>query len=148
MPLSGTGLPQNFDQTDFAVGLWGGPTAATVSSPPVTSFTIPLVVVTPIDSIPVTSEVPTAINSTITWDFFRILVVGETIASFTLLYSSVALSTVSAVSSGTTVSAYVHNSLTNGQYASVLCNIVGTSGSQGGRTVTLLGFDNGAYLVL
>jgi hypothetical protein len=64
------------------------------------------------------------------------------------LYSGSVLSTVSAVSSGTTVSAYIHNSLTNGQYASVFCNTVGTSGSQGGRTVTLSGFDNGAYLAL
>jgi hypothetical protein len=74
--------------------------------------------------------------------------VGETIASFTLLYSSAVLSTISAVSSGTTVSAYIHNSLTNGQYASVLCSFTGTSGSQGGRTVTLLGIDSGAYLAL
>jgi hypothetical protein len=146
--MAGTGLPQQFSQTDFAEGLFGGPTAAAVSNPPVTSFVIPLVVVTPIDSIPVTAEVPTAINSTITWDFFRILGVGETIASFTLLYSSTVLSTISAVSSGTTVSAYIHNSLTNGQYASVLCNFIGTSGSQGGRTVTLLGIDSGAYLAL
>ena len=143
------GQPQQFASTDFAEGLFGGPVpSSSVSNPPVTSFAIPLVVVTPIDSIPVTVEVPTAINSTITWDFFRILGVGETIASFALLYSGSVLSTVSAVSSGTTVSAYIHNSLTNGQYASVLCNIVGTSGSQGGRTVTLLGIDSGAYLVL
>src|ERR1700722_15207105 len=119
--MAGTGAPQEFGQTDFAEGLWGGEAAVTPSNPPSTSFAIPYIVVTPPDSIPFTSEVPSLQSITITFDFTRLLGSGETISSF-LFTPSTGLTVSNTSQSGDIVSAFMVSTLINGESATVLCS--------------------------
>ena len=147
--MAGTGLPQNFDQTDFAEGLWGGPTVpAPVVGPPTTSLSGPDLVATPVDHIPVTWEIPSGLAITATWDFTRLLAPGETISGFAVVSYNSLITVITSISGAATVSSYMNTTLMNGQICPVTCNFTGTLGTQNGRAITFIAYDNGAHIVI
>ncbi len=144
--MAGTGQPQEFSQTDFGEGLWGG-LSSTGPNPPQTSFSIPYIAATPPDSIPFTSEVPSLQSITIAFDFTRLLGTGETISTSTFTVSS-GLTVSNTFTSGAITSAFISSTLINGESATVLCSFVGSAGTRNARRATLIAYDAGESILL
>ncbi len=137
-----------FSNFNFGEGEWGGPSPAAPSGPVNTALSNPYLVATPVDSIPLTFEIPSGLNIQITWDFTRLLAATETISGFAVTPSSSLITVIATASGSKTVSAYLGNTMQNGQTVSVLCNFTGSLTTQNGRYVTFNAYNNGASIVI
>jgi hypothetical protein len=144
------GQPQQFDQTNFGEGLFGGNPSPPSPNPPQTSFSVPSIICTPVDHIPFCFEIPSAQSITISFDFTRLLYPGESLQSFNFATSpGLAVSNIyPSPASGAIASAFITNSTINGKLSYITCSFIGSIGTQNARVATLVSYDSGERVSL
>jgi hypothetical protein len=108
----------------------------------------PYLVATPVDHIPVTWEIPAGLAITATWDFTRLLAPTETIIGASVVALNSLITVITSITGTFSVAAYINNTMANGQICSVTCNFTGSLGTQNGRTITFIAYDNDAHIVI